>query len=392
MKHQLFLAWKYLQYHWVKTTILILSIAFILFIPLGLNTLSDKGSKDLMARAKSTPLLIGAKGSETELALSGLYFKSNSLEAIPFKTVTEISNTNLGEVIPLNLEYYVKEFPIVGTASSYFKFRDANFKSGRAMAILGECVLGSKAAEVLGIKVGESVISSPKSAFDVSGSYPLKMTVVGILNATNTADDEAVFTDVKTTWVISGFAHGHDNVTETTADSLLLSKTKENAIASPAVLTYNEITPENISSFHFHGNPDAFPVQAIVVNPNSKKDGLILRGRFENRTDNLQIVVPTTVMQELLDTVVSVKNLLLLAAISIGLATLVIVTLVFSLSIKLRSGEIHTMKRIGSSKSAITNILGLEVVLTLALSLVLAVVLVLLLNVFGPYLIKIFIL
>ncbi|CDF79769.1 hypothetical protein BN863_20570, partial [Formosa agariphila KMM 3901] len=110
--------------------------------------------------------------------------------------------------------------------------------------------------------------------------------------------------------VISSYAHGHDNVTENTADSLLLSKTETKAIANIAVFTYNEITPENIDSFHFHGNPDVFPVQALLVNPKSKKDELTLRGCFENRTDNLQVIVPTLVMRKLLDTVISVKNLL----------------------------------------------------------------------------------
>ncbi len=47
-------------------------------------------------------------------------------------------------------------------------------------------------------------MSSPESVFDITGVYPLKMNVVGILQPTGTPDDDAVFVDVKTAWVIGG--------------------------------------------------------------------------------------------------------------------------------------------------------------------------------------------
>ena len=59
------------------------------------------------------------------------------------------------------------------------------------MAVLGECVLGSEVAEILGTEVGGTVISSPESVFDLAGTYPLKMEVVGVLAPSFTADDEA---------------------------------------------------------------------------------------------------------------------------------------------------------------------------------------------------------
>ncbi|MDO6761298.1 hypothetical protein Q4566_13890 [Tamlana sp. 2_MG-2023] len=392
MSQQFYLAWAYLKYHWLKTLVLIVAISLVLFIPLGLNTLSKKGSKNMMARAENTPLLVGAKGSDTELNLSALYFKKSHLDPIPHHIVSELVNTKLGAVIPLHLKYQVKNQPIVGTSSEYFKFRKTSFQSGRPMAMLGECVLGSEAAKILQINLGESVISSPASTFDIAGSYPLKMTVVGILNPTGTPDDNAVFTDIKTTWVISGLAHGHENLNEKTADSLVLSKSKTEVVASPAILSYTEITPENIDSFHFHGNPEEFPLQALIINPTDKKGSLMLRGRFENRTDNLHIVVPKITMKALLDTVLSVKDLIMLAAISIGIATLIILTLVFSLSLQLRKGEINTMNRIGGASNAIQLVLSLEIIITIGIGILLAALLVLTLNLYGPYLIEKFIL
>jgi putative ABC transport system permease protein len=199
------------------------------------------------------------------------------------------------------------------------------------------------------------------------------MTVVGILKPTQSPDDDAVFTDIKTTWVISGKAHGHQDVTENTNDSLLLSRSPDGVIASPAVLSYTEITPENIGSFHFHGNPDTYLINAAIAIPRDKKSELMLRGRYEQGARDVQLVLPEAVVDELVSTVVTVRDLLVVAALAIGLATLLITALVFLLSIQLRRGELATMKYIGAARGVVRGVLLTEIVLVFALSLLLAV-------------------
>ena len=372
MKDILFLAWNYLKYHWAKTLFLLLAISLVIFIPLALDRLAEQGSEKLLRRAVSTPLLLGARGSATELCLSSLYFKQPRLEGIPFNRMKDLQMQGLARAIPLQLEYRVKDQPIVGTTAAYLSFRGLEFASGRSMALLGECVLGSKAAKKLNATVGSSVISSPAGAFDLAGSFPLKMTVVGILHPSQSPDDEAVFTDVKTTWVISGKAHGHQDVNENTADSLLLSRSEEVAIASPAVLSYTEITPENIGSFHFHGNPEDYLINAVIAVPKDKKSELMLRGRYEQEVGDVQLVLPEEVIAELVDTVISVRDLLLLAALSIGVATLLVTTLVFLLSIQLRKREIATMKSIGAAHGVVRGVLFAEILMVIGSSLLLA--------------------
>ena len=382
MKHVLYLAWQYLKYHRVKTIALLFAISLTFFIPLALDQLSDKGSEKLRARAVATPLLLGNKGSATELCLGSLYFREPKIPPIPFSSVSALQQTGLGRTIPLQLEYRVKQQPIVGTSQEYFEFRNLSLATGRTMAVLGECVLGAKAARALNATVGGSVISTPAGAFDIAGSFPLKMKVVGILKPSQTPDDQAVFTDYKTTWVISGKAHGHQDIGVDTSDSLLLSRSDGEAIASPAILSYTEITPENIGTFHFHGNPEDYPISAVIALPHDKKSELMLRGRYERNTD-LQMVVPESVIDELVDTVVSVKDLLLLAAFSVGLATLLITSLVFLLSIQLRKAEIATMKQIGAAPSLVRGVLFAEILLILGIGLILALILVWIVNWLG---------
>lgn len=375
MKHTLYLAWNYLKYYRVKTLLLLLAISLTFFIPMALEQLSQQGSKKLRARAVATPLLLGNKGSATELCLNSLYFRESGLEPIPFRSLKDLRETGLARAIPLHLEYRVKDQPIVGTSQEYFSFRGLTFSGGRPMAVLGECVLGARAARNLKAEVGSSVISTPAGAFDIAGSFPLKMTVAGILNPGHTPDDDAVFTDIKTTWVISGKAHGHQDVGEQTADSLLLSRSASEVVASPALLSYTEITPENIGSFHFHGNPDSYPINAVIAVPGDKKTELMLRGRYQDHPA-FQMVVPEDVVDELIGTVVSVKDLLLLAALSVGLATMLITALVFLLSIQLRKAEISTMKQIGASPALVRGTLITEILLILATGILISLILV----------------
>jgi len=383
MNDIIYLAWNYLQYNWIKTLVLICSISLILFLPLGLQIIVDHGSEMLTDRAEKTPLLIGAKGSAVDLTLSALYFKQPVLDPIPYKELKKVNETTLALPIPLHLRYNASGYRIVGTTLEYFEYRNLLIANGRSFSLLGECVLGARIAEAQGVNVGDFVLSSPAGAFDVAGSYPLKMKVVGIMQPSGTIEDEAVFVDIKTTWVISGLAHGHMDMTTPEAESGILSREDDKVVANASVLSYTEITEENIYSFHFHGNTDEFPVDVILAIPKDHKSGIMLRGRYEEQSEGVQILVPLAVINDLLDTVASVKNYILAGSIVVGFATLVTAVLVFVLSIRLRNREIITIRKIGGTSRRIRAILATEIIIVLATSFLLAFLLTMIVNQVG---------
>jgi putative ABC transport system permease protein len=225
----------------------------------------------------------------------------------------------------------------------------------------------------LGAGVGEYVLSSAGSAFDVAGAFPLKMPVVGVLEPTGTADDEAVFVDVKTTWIISGLAHGHDNVNAAReGDRGVLKREDGNVVANATVLSYTEITRQNIDSFHFHGDPDGFPVDAVIAAPKDRKSGILLRGRYEEEGTAVQMIVPSAVVSEVLETMFSVRDYVTLGGIGVGVATLMTAALVFLLSIRLRRREIETIRKIGGSSRRLTAMLASEILLVVFSGVVIA--------------------
>ena len=117
--------------------------------------------------------------------------------------------------------------------------------------------------------------------------------------------------------------------------------------------------------------------------PDDPKSGVLLRGRYQSSDDPCHILVPVTVMDELLATILTVQSYVVAAFLVVGFSTLATAVLVFLLSLRLRSREIQTLVKIGGSRPRIAFLLASEVVLVLVLSLVLGTVLTILTREFG---------
>ncbi len=388
MRHALFLAWCYLRFHRVKTVILIAAVTLVLYVPIGLRVLVSQSARALTARADATPLVIGTRGSPLELVLDTLYFGANEPAPMRFAEVTRVASSGLAEAIPIYTRFRAGSHPIVGTSLDYFGFRRIEVAAGRQLATLGECVLGANVAATTGLGPGDYVVSSPESVFDLAGAYPLRMAVVGVLARSASPDDDVIFADLKTAWVMAGMGHGHQDLTAPQAANLILERTERTVTANATVVEYNEITAENAASFHFHGDLAAYPVSAAIVVPPDQKASALLRGRYEADDETVLVVRPSTVMSSLLDTVLTVEQYVLAGAALVGVATLGIATLVFGLSLRLRRRERETLVRIGGSRARVATVMAAEIVGVLAVSALATAVLTMLTSAYGATMVR----
>ncbi len=372
MKRSLYLAYRYLVFHKFRTLVLITAIGLIIFLPIGLQKLITDSEKQMMSRAEAFPLIVGAKGSSTDLVINAIYFQHQEMDQLNMEVGRVLNETQLGYSIPLLTIFKARNFPIVGTSLDYFEFRKLNIAAGRNLQFVGECVIGSSVAEELKLSPGDSIISSPENYFDLAGVYPLKMTVVGILGKSGSADDKAVFTDLKTNWIIMGLGHGHQDVANLKDPTLIMQRDSANVTTTAKLFIYNEIDGENMDSFHFHGDTDAYPVSAFVFVPEDEKSSTILRGRFESDKLQNQIVVPVNVVEHLLQSIFRIKHIFNTVFILVGLATALILALIVTLSLRLRKDEINTMFTMGSSRYKTVEILGLELIILVVLSMIVA--------------------
>jgi putative ABC transport system permease protein len=368
MKDSLYLAYRYLSYNRVRTLVLTLSVAIILYLPIGLKRLISESEDQMLSRANSTPLIAGKKGSPTDLVINTLYFQQEKIETLTMDFTSVLDGTGFGYSIPMLSSYKSRGFPIVGTSLDYFEFRDLGLESGRLFGVVGECVIGSNVARRLDLQPGDSLISSPESFFDFAGVYPLKMDIVGVLDQSNTPDDDAVLVDIKTTWIIMGLGHGHQDLAKVYDPTLVLERSDSSVTAGAKLFMYNQISGDNLESFHFHGDTKDYPITSIIFIPNDQKSSTLLRGRLEAGEIDNQVVVPTQVVDNLLQSIFRIKQIFNSVFVIVGLAVILIFSLVMALSLRLRKDELYTMFTIGSGKRKIVQIIGMEMILLVVTS------------------------
>ena len=373
MIDSLYIAWRYVSFNWARTLTLIACVTLIAVLPLSLELLLDESERQLLERAETTPLVVGAKGSELDLVMNSLYFGDTVPELISMAQLDEVKATGLAVPVPMYVRFKARGAPIVGTSLDYFDLRGLKIAQGRQFALLGEAVIGASVATELGLGPGDDLLSSPETLFDLAGVYPLKMRITGVLAPTNSADDLAVFVDVKTAWVVQGLVHGHQDLSKVTDPTLVMDRSEGKVTATAKLAQYTQITPQNINSFHFHGDPADYPITAVIVVPRDQKAGAILRGRYVAAgvdTDVLsgQVAVPSDVVGELLANIFRIKSVLDAVILVVALATALALILVFALSLRLRQREIQTMFKLGCSRLMTARLLGAEVLIILVAS------------------------
>lgn len=369
--HSLYMAWRYLLFHKVRTVVLIAAITLITYLPFAVHILVRSSEAQMLARSQHTPLIMGQKGSTLDLVLNTLYFTSKPPERIAMDEADRVDASGLAYAIPVYNRFVARGFPIVGTTLDYFAFRQLDIAAGRMLAVLGECILGATVAATLDLAPGDTLMSAPENPFDLAGVYPLKMHVVGVLNSSHTPDDRAVFVDIKTAWVIEGLGHGHTDLATTTDQQTILEQRDGTIVASAKVVQYTEITPDNIDSFHFHGDTSSFPLTAILAVPHDDKSATLLRGRYLAETISSQIVRPTEVIAALLQNIFKIKQVLNIIFTVVSVAMVLAIVLIMTLSLRLRQPEIETMYKLGCNRLKMVELVAAELGAIVLLSLIL---------------------
>ncbi len=387
MSRILYMAWRYVVYHKVKTVILTVCLMLTAVLPLSAHLLIAQYGDSLTARARATPLVVGAKGNRFDLVLKALYFGSAQVDAIRMAEVESIRESGLATPIPLHLRFTARGHPIVGTTLDYFEFRGLRVARGTDLHTLGQAVLGAKVAAELQIDPGDHLFSDQRSLYDISKTYPLKMHVVGVLAESNSPDDDAVFVDIKTAWIIEGITHGHQDVVKTADESVLLQRTDENVVTNASIVEYNEVTPENIDSFHTHAEPGEMPLSAIIVLPHDQKSGTLIKARY-SLSETHRMLVPTEVVGELLGLVFRVKQFFDASFALITVSTILFLVLVVLLSQRIRKREMETMFKIGCSRLTVFWLQAVELVIVVALGLGTAAVLSVVIVLAAPHLVR----
>ncbi|MDP6468526.1 MAG: ABC transporter permease [Pirellulaceae bacterium] len=379
------LARRYLAFYKVQTLIVVGCITATIYLPVVMHLLLADFQEQLTSRGESTPLVIGAAGSRFDLALHALYFETQPPRSISMQQVSDARASGLAVPIPLLVRQRARGFPIVGTTLDYFDFRQLQIRRGTTLVRLGDCVLGARVARQLGLEPGDRLLSDPENVFDIAGAYPLNMRVAGVLDETHAPDDNVVFVDLKTAWIIEGIGHGHQELgtvqpaddtgsgqraddSNRVSNGVILKQTDREIIAGAALRHYTEITEDNLGSFHFHGQPQSFPLTAVIALPHDEKSETLLMGRYLADDQAAQILQPADIVNELLQMVFRAKQFFDLGTIVLIAVTAMFLTLVVLLSRRLRQREMRTLVKLGCSRHMIVGMQAAELSLVMLVS------------------------
>ena len=203
-------------------------------------------------------------------------------------------------------------------------------------------------ARELRLSVGDTLVTEPENAFDLAGIYPLQLEISGILAQTRSPDDDAIFVDIKTAWIVEGLGHGHQDLEYATAD-LLLPGDEQGLTANAKLPLFRRIDETNVGDFHFHGDPAGFPLTAVLVLPEDERAAALLRGRYL-QNDARQLLVPGQIVDGLLDKLLRLRRFIDGIFAIVMTAAGLLLALVYALSLRLRAGEFETMHHLGAAR------------------------------------------
>ncbi|MCX5691135.1 MAG: hypothetical protein NTV94_15340 [Planctomycetota bacterium] len=359
MSAALSLALSHARHHALRTLLLVACVFVSALVPLATRVLAHSLEASLLARARGTPLVVGAKGSRVDLVMAALYFRKGPFAPITTGTWLDLARDSGATVIPLNASFTARGFPLVATPPDYLDFRGLTCAGGFPPARIGDAVLGAKVAAELGLGTGDSIFSDQTEVLDIAKPPALKLHITGVLAASHSPDDSAIFTDLKTAWVLTGLSHGHADAAAVIPEQLVLERSAQRVVISEELVDYNEVTDANVATFHLHADPRSLPLTAVIVAPDSERSLSLIKARM-NSKEGLQALVPEQAVREVLAIVAKFERTVqVLSWVMAGL-TVVTIGLVTALSARIRAREIETLTKLGVSRGTVSLLFGFE--------------------------------
>lgn len=203
------IAYKSLRQRWLASFLTGLSVALGVALIVTVMVLNGAVSKQFTQTGSGYDLVIGPKGSDTQLVLSSIYYMDRPIENLPWRFYKDLTEHRYVErAIPVNLgdTTEVGNFPIIGTTPQFFlvdsvpghKFRI----KGDGLQGSWDAVIGSQVARVNKWDVGSEF--KMIHAGEDDHVHDEVFTVRGVLAPTGTPNDRGVFVHIDGFFQLAG--------------------------------------------------------------------------------------------------------------------------------------------------------------------------------------------
>ncbi|KAF7598288.1 MAG: ABC transporter permease [Candidatus Dactylopiibacterium carminicum] len=322
----------------VATTMALVALA----VAMGIAVIAqERALRQGNARAADDfDLLVGAPGSPTQLVLTSVYLKLQSIPLLSGEVLERISRTRgVRYAAPIAFGDNWQGHPIVGTITA-FANRDGHLPptEGRLFTQRGEAVVGASVPLALGTRIqpahGQQQTHDEEDEQDEAHDHhhALSYTVVGRLPPRHNAWDSAILVPVEDVWAIHELPSGHAE--------------GEKHIGPPWDATQLPGVP------------------AIAVKPESVAAAYGLRGQL--RTHESMALFPAEVLNELYSTLGNVRDLMSLLALTAQVLVVIAILMALLTGFLARARQFAVLRAIGASARYIFIVIWLEVSLLVA--------------------------
>lgn len=323
----------------------VISICIALSISMLSINISAQIEEGFYQVDKKYDIIIGPKGSSTQLVMSSLFFSDDTLGTIDRNYLDSIKEKyEVTNIVPLAMADSYKGNRIVGTTTDLLN--DYRLKSGKLFKEDYEVVVGYNIANMYSLSIGDKLITSHGTSNYAEKHESSPYILVGILDKTNTAYDNTLFTSIDSVW------NAHDDHTHENEDK---SQNEENN----GHLEDEEHLDEE--------SEDSMGYTSILI----KTGNLATANKIETSLSedvNIQAVNTTKILRKLVGNIDMSKQVaLLLCGIIVVLASLLTCIMSFLMLINCKK-DIKLLKFLGMKNSKIYKYVVGQVIILIGIS------------------------
>ncbi|MBB6484689.1 ABC transporter permease [Rhizobium lusitanum] len=329
-----------------------LAVVVLIALSIALSvtvTLQERAVRLGSARAaEKFDLLIGAAGSEIQLALSAVFLQPAPLPLMEGAVLARLAGDPRVELAaPVGFGDSAYGFPIVGTTTKLISALSPSLTQGVLFARLGEAVVGSDVSLPVGAAI-KPMHGTAETGGETHTAIAYKVT--GRMGPTGTAWDRAILVPIRAVWQLHGMHaqehhdHEHDEAEQHGAVSQEQGHGHDHA--------HGHVDADAPLDEHFDARAPGVP--AVLVKPKTIADAYRLRQEY--RTGATLGVFPGEVLTRLYATLGDARSLLL--AIALGTQGIVIaaIVLVTVMHVGARRRQIGALRALGAPVRSIVGI------------------------------------
>lgn len=224
------IVWRNIAQRGLSSALTALSIALGVALVVTILSLQQQGRDRFSQGAFGYELIVGAKGSATQLVLNTVYHLDRSPGNIPTEVYERLkAHPGVKLAAPMAVGDTFRGYRIVGTSDVFL--RDFEVTPGKRFEVKGkifgtggrEAVVGAVAARETGLAIGSTF--EPAHGLEGAVEHEETWTVVGLLEPTGTPADRAIYINIDSFFSIAGHQTGRAEI------SAVVVKTKTQGVA-----------------------------------------------------------------------------------------------------------------------------------------------------------------